>query len=196
MGHGCHIGDPEREGVYRDCLHVDDHAGPPYTLALRVERGFGDKFRCDTKTGPTKRCGHTATDHVSEDKRATLTGCFKCGCAHWTEPPHEKESEFEMGPDAPVIENENGAKQSAIPAVFTTMPLRALWELAKLQKYGDEKYGPHNWRGIPEQDHVNHAFAHLMADQMGDITDDHLLHATWRLMAALEDRLSKGLANE
>ena len=95
-----------------------------------------------------------------------------------------------MGPEAPVITNQNGASQSEIPAVFTTMPLRALWRLAKLQKYGDNKYGPHNWRGIAEQDHINHAFAHLMADQLGDISDDHLVHATWRLMAALESRLT------
>jgi Domain of unknown function (DUF5664) len=94
-----------------------------------------------------------------------------------------------MGPDAPVVENKNGSRQSAIPTTFTTMPLRALWELAKLQKYGDDKYGPHNWRGVPQNDHIDHAFAHLMADRLGDISDDHLLHATWRLMAALEVRL-------
>lgn len=95
-----------------------------------------------------------------------------------------------MGPDAPVLEGENGAKQSAIPIVFTTMPLRALWELAKLQKYGDDKYGPHNWRGIPEDQHLDHAFAHLLSYQLGDLTDDHLLHAAWRLVAALELRLT------
>jgi hypothetical protein len=101
-----------------------------------------------------------------------------------------------MGPDAEIEYNSEGAGQSKIPAVFTTMPLRALWELSKLQKQGDQKYGAHNWRGIEDHDHVNHAFAHLMAHCLGDKTDRHLLHATWRLMAALEQRLGDGREEE
>lgn len=97
-----------------------------------------------------------------------------------------------IGPDSEVEYNDQGAGQSKIPAVFTTMPLRALWELAKLQKQGDEKYGAHNWRGIPDHEHINHACAHLVAFGVGDKTDRHLLHATWRLMAALEQRLEDG----
>lgn len=193
MGHSCYVGDISRENPYLGCLHTTDHPGPPYTLVKRVERGFGLQFECANPS-----CGHTATNHVSEDGRATATGCFRCSCPGWVEPLDvgtgyrnlEERRDMGMGPEAPVVENENGAKQSAIPAVFTTMPLRALWELAKLQKYGDDKYGPHNWRGITEDDHVNHAVIHLLADRLGDISDEHLLHATWRMMAALEMRLT------
>jgi hypothetical protein len=97
-----------------------------------------------------------------------------------------------IGPDSATEYNGDGAGQSTIPAVFTTMPLAALWELSKLQKQGDEKYGAHNWRGIPDYDHINHAFAHLVAHCLGDKTDRHLLHATWRLMAALNLRVEDG----
>jgi hypothetical protein len=192
MGHSCHIGVKSLEGSYPDCLHTDDHPGPPYTLALRVERGFGLQFWCANSL-----CTHAARDHVQSG--ASVPCLFpECFCAGWVEPPsgeaqvtrdHEGIVRLQMGPDAVVIENANGAKQSEIPVVFTTMPLKALWALAKLQKYGDTKYGPHNWRGIPENEHVDHAFAHLMADRLGDTSDEHLLHATWRLMAALEERL-------
>lgn len=98
--------------------------------------------------------------------------------------------EMGMGPNAEVEYNSQGAGQSVIPVVFTTLPLTALWKLAELQKQGDQKYGAHNWRGIPEPEHLNHAFAHLLAHGLGDRTDDHLLHAAWRLLAALEVRLT------
>ena len=167
------------------------HTGVCYTLETRVERGFGEKIYCG-RNG----CKHTATNHAVNEFPHP---CYECECIEWVEPPDvadddpglgdQPEKVSGMGPDSPVIENSNGAKQSSIPAVFTTMPLHALWELAKLQKYGDDKYGPGNWRGIAENDHIDHAFAHLMADRLGDVSDDHLLHATWRLMAALETRL-------
>lgn len=91
-----------------------------------------------------------------------------------------------MGPDAPVETNSKGGSQSVIPFTFTTMPLRALAELSKLQHQGDAKYGAHNWRKIPESDHINHAFAHLLAHSLGDTSDDHLVHAAWRLLAAID----------
>lgn len=101
-----------------------------------------------------------------------------------------------MGPDAPVITNEEGGSQSEIPFVFTTLPLRAIGEMSKLQAYGDAKYGPHNWRLISEADHINHAFAHMLAHCLGDRTDDHLTHAAWRLLAAMEVRAMDQEAKE
>lgn len=198
------LGDASREGLCDpQCLHTSNHGGPAYTLVKRVVSGFGLSFHCINRIGPDadKICGHPARDHVAGGKTIP---CLRCGCTGWVEPPEEETGhrnleehrDLGMGPDTPVVTNESGASQSAIPAVFTTMPLRALWELAKLQKYGDDKYGAHNWRGIPESDHIDHAFAHLMADSLGDTSDDHLLHATWRLMAALESRLDHGRKGE
>lgn len=171
-----------------------NHTGACYTMIHRVNRGFGSYFLCARST-----CGHQANMHV-EDGEDTLCNENGCVCPGWVEPPGTTDTPnspgMAMGPDAPVVTNENGASQSAIPAVFTTMPLRALWELSKLQKQGDEKYGPHNWRGISVDDHINHAFAHLMAHSLGDTTDQHLLHAAWRLVAALEQRLDDGGGRE
>lgn len=173
------------------------HGGGCYTLVTRVERGFG--FIGCGREG----CNHEASKHVHGE---FATPCAECNCPVWvesadldditgTEYAAKKAPVWEgvipgMGPDAVTIQNANGASQSAIPLVFTTMPLRALAELAKLQKYGDEKYGAHNWRGISEADHLDHAFAHVLAHQLGDLTDDHLIHAAWRLLAAVEANLT------
>lgn len=168
-----------------------DHGGACYTLVERTERGFGTLIECARTT-----CGHGATFHVSEGSKCTDP---YCGCPVWVEPGAPEDTGFAkskrprvegMGPDAPVVTNDFGGSQSAIPMVFTTMPLRALVELAKLQKQGDDKYGPHNWRGISEDDHVDHALAHLFADRVGDTQDSHLVHAAWRVLAALEMRLT------
>lgn len=91
----------------------------------------------------------------------------------------------------PVITNEDGGSQSVIPTVFGTLPLNAIRMLAQLQKLGDDKYGPHNWRSIKEHEHINHAFEHMLLHCTGDRTDDHLLHAAWRLVAAVEVRATK-----
>lgn len=91
----------------------------------------------------------------------------------------------------PTTTNGEGGLQSFIPETFTTMPLRALQALSQLSRLGDEKYGPHNWRKIPETDHIDHAFAHMLGHSLGDETEDHLVHAAWRLVAALEVRLTE-----
>lgn len=93
--------------------------------------------------------------------------------------------------DDPTVTNEDGGSQSVIPTTFGTLPLTALRMLARLQKLGDDKYGPHNWRSIPEHEHINHAFEHMLLHCTGDRSDDHLLHAAWRLVAAVEVRATK-----
>jgi hypothetical protein len=93
--------------------------------------------------------------------------------------------------DDPIETNKDGGSQSVIAHTFTTLPLNALSALSQLQRLGDQKYGAHNWRAISEADHMDHAFAHMLGHSTGDRTEDHLLHAAWRLMAALEVRLTK-----
>lgn len=92
--------------------------------------------------------------------------------------------------DDPTETNVEGGSQSVINETFTTMPLRALRALSQLQRLGDQKYGPHNWRKISETDHLDHGFAHMLGHSSGDETEDHLLHAAWRLFAALEVHLT------
>lgn len=93
--------------------------------------------------------------------------------------------------DDPITTNAEGGSQSVIEESFTTLPLRALRAIAQLQRLGDQKYGAHNWRKILEVDHLDHAFAHMLGYCQNDVTEDHLLHAAWRLLAALEQQLAE-----
>jgi len=58
----------------------------------------------------------------------------------------------------------------------------ALRRLAETYAEGAEKYGAGNWRkGIPMENLMNHALAHLVAYSGGDRNEDHLAHAVWNL---------------
>lgn len=100
-------------------------------------------------------------------------------------------------PDAPVVENENGGKQSDTPYGFHLLPISALFDAAKVAKYGADKYGEtfssRNYTKIDTLDHLNHALQHIYAFLAGDKQDDHLGHAIVRLMFAydVEDRKVK-----
>ena len=91
-----------------------------------------------------------------------------------------------VGPDAPVVTNEAGGKQSDTPARLDLMPAKAMMEVGRVLKEGAAKYGIDNWRKIETRDHVNHVLVHLYAWLDGDEQDDHLGHAACRAMMALE----------
>lgn len=55
---------------------------------------------------------------------------------------------------------------------------------------GDWPVGYSNWHSIPLGDHVNHALTHLFAHLAGDVQDDHLEHASCRLLMALEQKIT------
>lgn len=62
--------------------------------------------------------------------------------------------------------------------------------IAKTMEYGAIKgnkgkgYPKDNWRKISEDDHINHALAHLYAAELGDTQDDHIAHFYTRIMMA------------
>lgn len=94
-----------------------------------------------------------------------------------------------VGPDAEVVENKAGGRQSACAYSFAEgFPAGAICDVAAVVKHGKEKYGPDNWRKIPRKDHLDHALTHLFAYIAGDEQDDHLEHAACRLLFALETR--------
>lgn len=99
-------------------------------------------------------------------------------------------------PDAPIVENEKGGKQSNTPYGFHLLPISALFDAAKVAKYGADKYGEtfdkRNYTKIDTIEHLNHAIQHIYAFLAGDKQDDHLGHAIVRLMFAydVEDRKS------
>lgn len=66
--------------------------------------------------------------------------------------------------------------------------------IAKVLKYGADRYEPNNWRLIPQEDHINHALIHIIAHLMGDTQDDHIDHALCRLMMAYATKPSEGFS--
>jgi hypothetical protein len=99
-----------------------------------------------------------------------------------------------IGPDAPVVSNENGAKQSKLDYRFDLIPQRAMFRLARVLDYGAKKYAPDNWRGIALHDHLNHVAVHLYAYLSGDTSDDHLGHMLCRAAMAVETAEAEGYA--
>ena len=70
----------------------------------------------------------------------------------------------------------------------------AIVSIAKVLKYGAEKYRPNNWRLIPQEENLNHALIHYIAYKMGDTQDDHLEHCMCRLMMAYATKKSPDFA--
>lgn len=90
-----------------------------------------------------------------------------------------------VGPDAPVVENEHGAKQSQSPYRMDLIDAKALLKIAEVHKQGGDKYGDTNWHNIPVNDHINHALVHIYAHLAEDTSDEHLAHAATRMIFAL-----------
>ena len=61
-----------------------------------------------------------------------------------------------------------------------------LREVARACAEGAEKYGDWNWeKGMPANDLLNHAIAHIYGFLSGDRSEPHLGHAAWNLLAAI-----------
>jgi hypothetical protein len=70
------------------------------------------------------------------------------------------------------------AGQREKPVRYDLMPTVGLRRLAETMAEGAAKYGDGNWqRGIPIENCVNHALAHVIAYAGGDRSEDHLGHA-------------------
>lgn len=105
-----------------------------------------------------------------------------------------------LEPNAPVVENAQGGKQSHSPYAFQLLPVNAMFAAAEVARYGAEKYGEtihnRNFTKIPPEDHVGHCIQHLYAYLAGDTSDNHLAHAIVRAMFAFETEHQKGAVNE
>jgi hypothetical protein len=87
--------------------------------------------------------------------------------------------------DEPIVVNEKGAAQSLLTRRPRLVPSEALLRLSEVVGIGARKYAENNWRGIPYEDHLEHALEHLMLLMDGDKNDDHLGHALCRLAFAV-----------
>lgn len=101
-------------------------------------------------------------------------------------------------PDAPVVTNEQGGKQSDTPYAFHMIPISSIFAAANTLAYGAKKYGEtfdnRNYTKISTEDHINHAVQHLYAFLAGDTQDDHLGHAIVRCMFAYDTAQRRGFA--
>jgi hypothetical protein len=93
--------------------------------------------------------------------------------------------------DAPTVTNDKGGKQSKVIYGMDCLPPKAILDVARTLEEGRQKYGKDNWRQIEIGSHLNHALIHMFAYMAGDTSDDHLNHATCRLMFALELHLGE-----
>ena len=116
-----------------------------------------------------------------------------CSSAYCTRNDVKKQTESlvkGVEPDAPVIVNEKGGKQSDSPYAFHMIPVSSILAAAEVCAYGAKKYGEtignRNYTKIPTEEHINHAIAHMYAYLAGARTDDPLGHAIVRSMFAYD----------
>lgn len=62
--------------------------------------------------------------------------------------------------------------------------IEAIISIARVLQYGASRYKANNWRLIPQEEHINHALIHLVAQLAGDRQDKHIDHALCRIMMA------------
>ena len=91
-----------------------------------------------------------------------------------------------VGPDAKIVADESGYKSSETPYRMDLMPAAAILHLSKIMCEGAKTHGENNWKNGTVEKHLNKGLVHLMAHLAGDTSDDHLGHAAWRIVAALE----------
>lgn len=92
-----------------------------------------------------------------------------------------------LSKDEPIVENEQGGKQSKCNYAFSLLPPKAMFRVAEILAYGKTKYpDKNNWRRISSDEHLDHMLTHLFAYLDGDIQDDHLGHFICRALMYVE----------
>lgn len=86
-----------------------------------------------------------------------------------------------MGPDAALVTNEQGGKQSETAYRMDLIPPSVIFSLGEVLAYGAKRYAENNWKLIPAKDHFNHCLVHMMGWIAGDTSDDHAGHALCRM---------------
>lgn len=86
----------------------------------------------------------------------------------------------------------SGVKESHKPESYYSMPFGALREVAKVYKYGAQKYGPYNYLGGYRYSlSIDALLRHLMAwldSEDSDVDEsgfDHMAHVAWHALNLL-----------
>jgi hypothetical protein len=75
-----------------------------------------------------------------------------------------------VSPNAEIVANEHGGKQSKTAYGFHLIDADAILSLAEVLQYGASRYERDNWRKIPSEEHLNHMMIHYYAWLKGDTT--------------------------
>jgi hypothetical protein len=91
-----------------------------------------------------------------------------------------------MNAESPLTQFSTGAVRSsdADGVRFDLITPIGLRRLAATCAEGAKKYGERNWlHGIPASQMLNHAIRHVYLYLEGDVSEDHLAHAAWNILA-------------
>ncbi len=79
---------------------------------------------------------------------------------------------------------EGGALNPVISTRMDKLPWLAIIRAAETMKHGMkyEVLTPDNWRGVPAEEHLNHALRHIALHQAGNGDEDHVGHAVSRIL--------------
>ena len=70
------------------------------------------------------------------------------------------------------------------------MPVRALFEVAKVMEEGARKYAARNWEaGMPLHRYMDSGLRHALKHLRGDKDEPHLAMACWNLLCCLDTQL-------
>ena len=83
-----------------------------------------------------------------------------------------------------VEKTETGALNPVIDTRMDKLPPKAILMAARVLKHGMkyEREIEDNWRGVPADEHLNHALRHIFQAMAGDNHEDHVAHAVARIL--------------
>lgn len=78
----------------------------------------------------------------------------------------------------------NGSLNPVIETRMERIPWLGVIAAARAMKHGMkyEQKKADNWKGIPAEEHLNHALLHIAKFQAGDRSEDHVDHAVNRIL--------------
>jgi hypothetical protein len=131
-------------------------------------------------------------DQTPAGGRETLRPCETCG-RPYADHPHAACFVYfggSKGSTSPMIQRfATGAERGTELTVrYDLIPWVGLRRVAETCAEGTENHGEHNWRlGLPTHDLINHTLAHVVRYMDGDRSEDHLAHAAWGLLVAMDN---------